>query len=362
MLNSKSICFLKSDLPIVFGFYKSPGVAAALTAALLFGASTPLAKLLLGNMSPWLLAGFLYLGAGLGLFSYRVISRATQVSLPKAELRWLLGAILAGGVLAPVFLLLGLSSMPASGAALLLNAESVFTALLAWYVFRENVDRRIALGMLAIVVGALILSWSNGLKFESIWPALAILVACFLWGLDNNLTRKISLNDATWLTAVKGLVAGSVNLSLAFGLGANLPEASLIVSALVIGLLAYGVSLSLFIISLRYLGTARTGAYFSIAPFFGTVLAIILLDEPITISLMVAGLLMAIGLWLHLTEQHSHEHHHEILEHAHAHTHDEHHQHTHDFPVKLGEKHKHWHRHEPMTHTHAHYPDAHHQH
>lgn len=347
---------------MLVNFHHSPGILAALTAAILFGASTPLAKILLGEVNPWLLAGLLYLGSGLGLFIYRKLTHASKVVLPKTELGWLFAAILAGGVLAPVLLLIGLSAMPASGASLLLNAEGVFTALLAWFVFRENVDMRIAIGMFAIVAGAVVLSWSSEASMGSWWPALAVLAACLLWGLDNNLTRKVSLNDATWLTCVKGLVAGSVNLSLALVLGAQLPSLVLVSSALLLGLLAYGVSLSLFIIGLRHLGTARTGAYFSIAPFFGALLSVLLLGEPITPALLMAGALMALGLWLHLTEHHSHEHHHEALEHEHTHIHDEHHQHAHDFPVQVGEKHRHRHKHEPMTHTHAHYPDVHHQH
>ena len=347
---------------MLVNFHHSPGVVAALTSALLFGASTPLAKILVGDINPWLLAGLLYLGSGLGLLVYRKVTRAPKVILPRTELFWLIGAILAGGVLAPVLLLLGLTAMPASGASLLLNAEGVFTALLAWFVFRENVDLRIALGMFAIVAGSVVLSWSSEANLGSFWPSLAVLAACLLWGLDNNLTRKISLNDATWLTCIKGLVAGSVNFSLALVLAAKLPSLGLVASALLLGFIAYGVSLSLFIIGLRYLGTARTGAYFSVAPFFGAVLSVVLLDEPITAALVMAGGLMALGLWLHLTEYHSHEHDHEFLEHEHTHKHDEHHQHEHDFPVQAGEKHRHRHKHEPITHTHAHYPDVHHQH
>jgi drug/metabolite transporter (DMT)-like permease len=339
------------------------GIPAALGAAILFGASTPLAKLLLGGISPWMLAGLLYLGSGLGLLLYRWFRHAPSVRLPRHETFWFGGAVLSGGVIAPVLLMVGLVNMPASGASLLLNAEGVFTALLAWFVFRENVDRRIALGMFAIVAGALVLSWSGEARIGTVWPALAILGACFAWGIDNNLTRKVSLNDATWIASVKGLVAGVVNLTLAWALGAaSLPALPLLGAALLLGFLAYGVSLTLFVVSLRHLGTARTGAYFSIAPFFGAILSIVLLGEPVTEPLLVAGLLMAAGVWLHLTEDHTHEHQHATLEHEHEHTHDEHHQHEHDFPVVLGKKHRHWHRHEPLIHSHAHFPDAHHQH
>ncbi len=340
---------------------RQPGVISALLAALLFGAGTPLAKLLLESVSPWLLAGLLYLGSGVGLTLYRRLKRAPAVRLPRHEVPWLLGAIGAGGVVGPVLLMIGLTGMPASGASLLLNAEGVFTALLAWFVFKENFDRRIALGMAVIVAGALVLSWPGEARFAGLWPALAVLGACLAWGVDNNLTRKVSLTDATWIAAVKGLVAGTVNLTLAFILGSSMPSWPSLAGAMVVGFLAYGVSLALFVVGLRHLGTARTGAYFSVAPFFGAVLAI-MLGEPVTTPLLVAGLLMAIGIWLHLTEHHSHTHTHEALEHQHQHTHDEHHQHSHDTPVAPGIAHSHWHRHEPLTHAHEHFPDAHHRH
>lgn len=340
---------------------RRPGVVFALGAAMLFGAGTPLAKWLLGTIDPWLLAGLLYFGSGVGLTLYRMLSRAPAVSLPRRELPWLVGAIVAGGIIAPVLLMAGLSGMPAAGVSLLLNAESVFTALLAWFVFRENFDRRIALGMLAIVAGALVLSWPAQTGAVTLWPTLAVLGACLMWGIDNNLTRKVSLNDATWIAAVKGLVSGAVNLVLALRLGAVFPSLPHLAGAMTVGLFAYGVSLTLFVMALRHLGTARTGAYFSVAPFFGALLAL-LMGEPLTLPLIVAGLLMALGVWLHLTERHLHSHDHEAMEHEHEHVHDEHHQHTHDYPVPPGTRHRHAHRHEPLSHVHAHFPDAHHRH
>lgn len=340
---------------------RQPGVLAALTAAVLFGAGTPLAKQLLNTVSPWLLAGLLYLGSGVGLALYRLITRSAAVRLPLHELRWFVGAITAGGVVAPVLLMMGLTGMPASGASLLLNAEGVFTALLAWFAFKENFDRRIALGMVVIVAGAAILSWPGEARFSGVWPTLAILGACFAWGIDNNLTRKVSLTDATSIASVKGLVAGAVNLSLAFMLGATLPPLANLAGALLVGFFAYGVSLALFVIGLRHLGTARTGAYFSIAPFLGAALAVVMGDT-VTFPLIMAGVLMAIGIWLHLTEQHEHQHLHDELEHEHTHIHDEHHHHSHDFPIVTGVPHKHRHQHRPMTHSHPHFPDSHHRH
>ncbi|MBC7724557.1 MAG: EamA family transporter [Burkholderiaceae bacterium] len=340
---------------------RSRGVQAALLSAVLFGAGTPAAKMLLDSVSPWLLAGLLYTGSGIGLGLIRLIRRSPRVHLARNEYLPLGGAILFGGVLGPVLLLVGLVNIPASGASLLLNAEGVFTALLAWFVFTENFDRRIALGMLAIVAGAVVLSVPSGAEFGSPWPSLAVLGACLCWGIDNNLTRKVALNDATWLAAVKGGVAGPVNLILAFLLGAQLPDLGNIAAAMVVGFFAYGVSLVLFIIALRHVGTARAGAYFSVAPFFGAILAIAL-GEALTLPLLIAGMLMAIGVWLHLTERHEHEHTHEPITHDHWHVHDEHHQHGHAEPVAAGTRHRHEHTHDALTHTHEHYPDSHHRH
>ena len=340
---------------------RNVGVQAALASAILFGAGTPLAKLLLVDASPWMLAGLLYCGAGLGLGLYRILTRATRVTLHRREILPLVGAILFGGIVGPVLLLFGLATMPASGASLLLNAEGVFTATLAWFVFKENFDRRIAIGMIAIVAGAVLLSVPSGVNLGDVWPSLAILGACLSWAVDNNLTRKIALNDATWIAAVKGGVAGPVNLGLAFLIGAQLPAASNIALAMILGFFAYGVSLVLFIVGMRHIGTARSGAYFSIAPFFGALLALALGDAP-TWPLAIAGTLMAVGVWLHLTERHGHAHTHEATTHEHSHTHDEHHQHTHEDAVEAGTRHAHLHTHEAMTHAHEHYPDAYHRH
>ena len=338
-----------------------PGVAAALAAAALFGAGTPMAKQLLGTVDPWLLAGLLYLGSGVGLALWRLFTRAEPVKLPADQRVWLAGAVVAGGVLGPLLLMFGLSRMPASGASLLLNSEGVFTALLAWFVFKENFDRRIALGMVAIVAGALVLSWPGEARIGEAWPALAVLGACAAWAVDNNLTRKVALADATWIASIKGLVAGSVNLALGLAVGASLPPLPWLAGALLLGLGAYGISLTLFVVALRHLGTARTGAYFSVAPFFGAALAVAWLGEPVTPGLLVAGALMAAGVWLHLTERHDHAHAHHAEEHDHEHEHDEHHLHEHAEGPVAG-RHSHRHRHEPLTHTHPHFPDAHHRH
>ncbi|MBW3621956.1 MAG: EamA family transporter [Armatimonadetes bacterium] len=343
------------------------GVGVALLSAVLFGAGTPFAKLLLGSVPPALLAGLLYLGSGIGL-SLLLIFRQARRSAPgearlsRSDLPWLGGAILFGGVLGPVLLMTGLAMTPASAASLLLNLEGVFTALLAWFLFHENVDRRIALGMGFIVLGGLLLSWqgTEGLSLST--GALAIAAACLCWGVDNNLTQKVSAGDPLQIAAIKGGVAGAVNLTLALALGASLPTAPLVLGSMGVGFFGYGLSLALFVLALRHIGTARTGAYFSLAPFVGTLLSLLILRESVGPLFLLAALLMGAGVALHLTERHEHEHHHERLVHSHAHVHDEHHRHDHPPGVDPREPHTHAHTHSPMTHSHPHYPDIHHRH
>ncbi|MBL8595627.1 MAG: EamA family transporter [Devosia sp.] len=344
--------------------YLWPGVPLALASALLFGASAPLSKLLLGSVHPGLLAGILYLGAGLGLaivhFGRRGFGIAQlEAPLARRDLPWLLLVILFGGVLAPLFLMLGLSMTTASTGSLLLNLESLATMLIAWVVFRENVDRRLILGAFAILAGAILLTWSGGSVSLDL-GALFIAAACLGWGIDNNLTRKLSSADPVQIAMLKGLVAGTVNVTLAFAIGASLPSLPVVAGGALVGFFGIGVSLVMFMLGLRHLGTARTGAYYSLAPFIGAVLAIAFLGDPITLNLLLAAGLMGLGLWLHLTERHEHQHVHDTIEHEHRHVHDEHHQHDHD--GSLTEPHSHAHRHEPIAHSHPHYPDLHHRH
>jgi len=341
------------------------GVLASLAAALLFGAATPLAKLLLAQTSPWLLAALLYLGSGTGLALLRFLRPKPAAPLARGEAKWLAGAVVAGGMVGPVLLMLGLASMSAAPASLLLNAEAVFTSLLAWFVFRENFDWRIALGMLAIVAGGLVLAWPGQVDWPGWMPVLCVVGACLAWAIDNNLTRKVALADASWIAMVKGLCAGATNLALALALGAAWPAWPVVLAASVLGFASYGASLALFVVALRELGTARTGAYFSVAPFFGAVLAVVLLGEPASWPLLAAGALMAVGVALHLSERHEHSHAHAPMEHAHEHLHapdDPHHDHAHEVPPAPGTPHNHAHRHRPLVHSHPHFPEAHHRH
>lgn len=273
---------------------------------------------------------------------------------------WLALVIVAGGLLGPLLLMFGLSLTDAASASLLLNLEGLATMGIAWLVFRENVDRRLLLGAFAILAGALLLSWEGHLSVQG--GAVLIAGACLCWGIDNNLTRKLSSADPVQIAMLKGLVAGAINLLIALASGASLPSSGALLTAGVIGFLGYGVSLALFVLALRHLGAARTGAYFSLAPFVGAVLAVIMLGEAISVRLVVAGCLMAVGLWLHLSERHEHPHAHEAMAHEHRHSHDEHHHHEHEPGVPPDEPHTHWHRHAPLAHRHPHYPDLHHRH
>lgn len=316
-------------------------VLFALLAAALFGASTPFAKLLVGQMPPVLLAGLLYLGSGLGLTLIRVVrDRGWQASgLTRAEWPWLLGAIFFGGVAGPVALMFGLMNTSGSSASLLLNLEAVLTAAIAWVVFKENADRQIVLGMLAIVAGGVVLSWPDQSARSVHWSGPAwVGAACLCWAIDNNLTRNVSASDALFVAGSKGLIAGLANTLLVLVMGASLPGVVATLEAMAVGLLGYGFSLVMFVLALRGLGTARTGAYFSTAPFVGAGISLLVLGESASSQFWVAVLLMGVGVWLHLTETHEHAHEHGPLDYEHTGTH------------------------EKIRHSHHHFPDVHHRH
>ncbi len=341
-----------------------PGILSALMAALLFGASTPFAKLALASANPLLVAGLLYLGSGVGLAIVRVVRHGQEKETPltRRDLPWLLGAILAGGVAAPALLLAGLLTTPASAASLLLNLEAVATAVIAWIIFRENVDRRVGAGFACILLGGVLLSLPPGGGAAVSGGALLIAAACLCWGIDNNLTRKISGSDPSQIAMWKGLVAGGVNAGLALAIGAKMPGATVTAGVALLGFLGYGVSLVLFVRALRHLGAARTGAYFSTAPFAGAALAFAIGQGRLDWAFFAAGILMLAGVWLHVTERHEHSHVHEPMEHEHLHFHDEHHQHAHGPGDPPGEPHAHRHKHPRIEHSHPHYPDTHHRH
>jgi drug/metabolite transporter (DMT)-like permease len=342
------------------------GPVFALAAAALFGLSTPLAKLIGEDVNAFLLAGFLYLGSGLGLAAWRYMRRdagapRAEAALQRSDFRRMAAVVFFGGVAGPSLLMLGLQSTTGSAASLLLNLEGLATMLIAWLFYRENVDRRLFLGAMAILAGAVLLSWDFGSVSLSV-GALLVAAACACWGVDNNLTREISGADPMQIAMLKGLAAGTTNVILGLAVGASWPAFPLVVAAGVLGLAGYGISLVFFVRALRDLGSARTGAYFSTAPFVGAIIAIPLFQEPLGIVFAIAAALMGLGVWLHLTENHDHWHEHDELTHHHAHIHDEHHQHSHLSSDPPGEPHAHAHAHPPMRHKHRHYPDLHHRH
>ncbi len=341
-----------------------PGVPIALASALLFGASTPLAKALLADLPPFLLAGLLYLGSGIGLLLVgRVAGRSGEAPLRRADLPRLAAAVLSGGVAGPALLMLGLAATPASTASLLLNLEGVLTIAVAWVAFRENVDLTVGIGAAAILAGAVLLSWQGEVGGAG-WGAVLIAAACLAWAIDNNLTRGLAGADPIAIAMIKGLAAGVVNVAIALAFAAHpiLPPVASVAAAGIIGFLGYGVSLVLFVLALRHLGTARTGAYFSLAPFVGALIGIVGFGEPVTLPFTAAAALMLIGLWLHLLERHEHAHAHEAMTHEHRHVHDEHHRHAHGPGDPAGEPHSHVHVHARLVHRHPHYPDLHHRH
>jgi len=341
----------------------------ALLAAALFGVSAPFAKLLLRNLQPLQLSGLLYLGSGVGLLLYRV-SRGLvagpghrQAALRKADVGWLIGAVICGGLLAPAVLMYSLSRTPAAVASLLLNFEAVSTTFIAAVFFSEQTGKRLWLAIAVITIASLILTVDKtgawGLSFGS----LGVLAACFLWGIDNNLTSHISGKDPVMIVIVKGLGAGSFALVLSFGIGSSLTSYSTVFLALLLGCLSYGVSLLLFILALRDLGSSRASALFGTAPFLGAVVSFVAFRYVPSTQFLISVPVMLLGAFLLVRESHSHLHLHTNVAHEHPHTHDEHHDHAHDDGIEhLSEEHSHAHKHEKLQHEHEHAPDIHHRH
>lgn len=337
-------------------------------AAVLFGVSAPLSKLLLEGVDPIALAGLLYLGAGAALGLVLLASRALGVAdrearLERRDLPWLLGAILAGGIAGPILLLLGLQRTPASTASLLLNLEVVATGLVAFALFRESVGRRTWAAIAAVSVGGVFLSLDPSAGWGISLGAVLILGACVAWGFDNNLTSRISLKDPKRIVAIKGLTAGAFSFVLAIVLGRAVPTLGSALLALALGAVSYGASIALFVHSLRRVGAARTGTLFGLAPFVGVGLSLIVFREWPAVTFYLALPLMILAASLLGREKHGHEHHHGGLTHIHSHCHnDEHHEHDHAEREGDRLRHVHEHAHTYAVHSHAHKPDPHHRH
>jgi len=334
----------------------------AVSAALLFAVSVPAGKYLLAHLRPLELSALCYLGSGVGLAAWRLLTggRSSEAPLGRRDLPYAAGFVLAGGVLAPLLLFTGLNLTASSSAAMLLNFELVFTSLIAVLVFREHGGGRFWTAAALITAGGLALSWEGG-GLNSGWGAALVLCSSFMWGVDNNLTARVSIKDPVALAMIKGLAGGLINGALALYSYGSLPALDWAVLALLLGLASYGVSLVLFILAMRGLGASRAGAFFGAYPFIGAALSVIALGEPVTGRLLTAGGLMLAAFLLLALERHGHRHRHEALDHEHLHVHEDgHHGHSHEGGGAGA--HSHPHRHEPAEHVHPHLPDAHHRH
>lgn len=339
----------------------------ALLAAVLFGVSAPLSKLLLNDVGPVMLAALLYLGCGFGLLFAGIVRdkllkrSEKEASLVKKDIPWLAGAVLAGGVAAPIILMISLKNTPAATASLLLNFEAVATSIIAAAAFKEALGKRVWAAVALITLASIILTWDNSGSWGISAGAAGVMLACFFWGLDNNFTRNISAKNPLTIVTIKGMAAGSVSLVIALSAGNSIPEPGVAATALLLGFLSYGTSIVLFILSMRSLGAARASAFFGSAPFVGALISLILFMEWPGINFIVSVPIMIVGAFLILRERHSHLHRHERIVHEHRHSHDDgHHLHTHEEAV-AGE-HSHLHAHEAMEHTHPHTPDTFHRH
>lgn len=294
------------------------GAQIALVAAVLFGISTPLTKPFLKETSSFFTAGLLYFSSGISIYIFRKLTGAQSIKMNHSERTYFGLAVACGGIVAPVFLLTGLSLISASDASILLNLESVLTALIAWFIFKENFDKKILVGMLSIFFGACIISWNGNFEFNQAIGTILILLASTFWALDNNFTRNVISIDPTWIASTKGLIAGSTNLAVALLLGDQIPPLKTLAAVSVIGVFSFGLSLILFIVAMRQVGTSRAGAYFAIAPFFGAIVAFIL-GDPVTLQFGIAAIFMGFGIYLHISEDHHHEHYHFEALHCHSH-------------------------------------------
>ena len=336
-------------------------IIQSLLAALFFGASAPLSKLLLGDVPPVLMAAFLYLGSGTGISLIKLYQQLTsnqkEAGIKSPDVKWLAGAIISGGILAPIILMISLKNTPASTASLLLNFEGVGTTLIALFFFRESISRRALLAIFAITLASIFLSTNFQSGFGLSLGALGVLLACVLWGVDNNFTRNISAKDPLTIVAWKGLVAGTFSLILGLVLGQQVPALTIILSILLLGFISYGLSTMLFIYSMRGLGAARTSALYGTAPLAGVLLSIIIFKDPITLLFGFAAVLMVAGALMLANEEHAHFHIHMPVVHEHRHSHDEFHEHD-----EAGMAHSHEHEHPRTEHEHGHMPDIHHRH
>ncbi|OHB60680.1 MAG: multidrug DMT transporter [Planctomycetes bacterium GWF2_42_9] len=341
-------------------------ILQAILASIFFAVGIPASKMLLDKIEPVILASLLYLGSSIGLLFLKSITHLVksnaQAGLSKSDLSWLTGAILAGGIAAPIVLMLSLRNTEAAIASLLLNFEGAATSILAAIMFREAICRRICTSVALITIASIILSLDVSGRFRFSFGAIGIIAACILWGFDNNFTRHISSKDPLIITMVKGFVAGIISMCIAIIAGNKLPRLEYVILAMVLGFFAYGLSIMFFIFAMRGLGSARTSAYFGTAPFIGALLSFIVFKEMPSIQFLCALPIMLGGIIFLLNEKHKHEHTHEEFEHDHKHDYDDDEHHKHDNNSILNGFHALRHKHVAITHLHDHTPDIHHRH
>ena len=345
---------------------KQPLIYIFISAAL-FGISPPLAKLLVKNIPPVALAGFLYFGAFAGLSLYSIMRRIVSTenirsaNLKKEDFPWLFGAVISGGIIAPICLMFGLSQISGFTTSLLLNLEGIFTAVVAVIFFKEKAGKRLWLALMCMTAAGVFLTWDSSQgKFNFLGPLLVTL-SMICWGIDNNLTRNISTRNPIQITCIKGFVSGLVSISLAYTLGMAIKWDLTIFYALLLGSFSYGISLVFFIKALEGLGSFRAGIFFSLAPFIGAVTSLILLQEWIGWVMFPAMMLTVAGFWFISTENHLHPHLHQEADHTHLHNHKDMH-HIHEHAEFAQEPHVHEHKHLEENHVHPHWPDTHHRH
>ena len=337
----------------------------AILAALLYGISTPVSKLLLLKLPATMMAACLYLGAGLGMLCLAMIQKLYKKGNREARLSgrdapYVVGMILLD-IAAPIFLMLGLTMTTAANGSLLNNFEIVATSVIALFLFRESIGRRMWIAIGFITLSSILLSITEKGSLSFSLGSFFVLLACVCWGFENNCTRMLSLKDPLQIVIWKGFGSGTGALIIAFFVHEVVAEWLYIGIALVLGFVAYGLSIFVYILAQRKLGAARTSAFYAFAPFIGVIVSWIVLKEPITLIFVIALIMMLVGAYFAVTEQHQHLHLHLMEQHTHKHNHkDGHHNHVHEEVVE-GE-HTHEHIHEQMEHSPGHLPDLHHRH
>ncbi len=335
-------------------------VLMGLAAGVLFGIATPISKILLEKMNSFQLAGLLYLGAAIAFLPY-VLKHKLQWIKTTNQKKAILGIIVFGGLLGPLFLMIGLKASASSSVSIWLNMELVATAILGIIFFKDHLDKSAIIGVLLTIAAGVIVTMRDG--FGSLIPAFFVTLACFSWGIDNHLTAIVDGASPKMITFIKGLFAGSTNLLIGTLIAGQGFPILYLGFALLIGIVSYGLSIVLYVSSAQQLGATRSQILFSTAPFWGILVAYFILGEPISTYSIAAMVLLALGILFTNLLVHDHAHQHQVVTHVHLHYHDDgHHEHGHDESIPSVPRHSHLHAHKAADHSHKHYPDLHHRH